>query len=375
MNKIKTVKIKNPDGSISEESYNISIDAKNVDMENGKNLQEILGNIDTNTYGDVAIQLENLNNNVDSFKIDIKKKAYYFNNIADMKNANLKVGEYAHTLGYYEPNDGGSGDYIILNGVYIVDNGLYHQLSNGLYAQLIVKNEINVKQFGAYGDGAHDDTLPIQKALDTNLFTVLDGRLKITNSLTVDVGLHKGIRGQNSCEILGDFSSKSFSILKLFNSLYDHNRSGKYGTVARLRIENLLLSDITKQGQTSITHYGTGIELGEGCNGISFINVFCSNLIYGIYAPSTSWGVYNDSFFKCSCSNNDYDIYINCPVSQDCGENFRFINSSFSTSKLGNYFTSDMYANFFACSFDYNLESALILKDGAVISLTGCHIE
>ena len=34
MDKIKTVKIKNPDGSVSEETYTISVDAKNVDMEN-----------------------------------------------------------------------------------------------------------------------------------------------------------------------------------------------------------------------------------------------------------------------------------------------------------------------------------------------------
>ena len=32
MDKIKTVKIKNEDGSISEETYTISVDALNVDM-------------------------------------------------------------------------------------------------------------------------------------------------------------------------------------------------------------------------------------------------------------------------------------------------------------------------------------------------------
>ena len=31
MNKVKTIKIKNEDGSISEESYTISVDAKDVD--------------------------------------------------------------------------------------------------------------------------------------------------------------------------------------------------------------------------------------------------------------------------------------------------------------------------------------------------------
>ena len=49
MDKIKTVKIKNKDGSISEESYTISVDAKNVDMSNGNDLQFTIGDIDVNT--------------------------------------------------------------------------------------------------------------------------------------------------------------------------------------------------------------------------------------------------------------------------------------------------------------------------------------
>ena len=60
MNKIKTVKIKNKDGSVSEESYIISIDAINVDMENDKNLQETIGDIDVDKDGSIAEQLKNI---------------------------------------------------------------------------------------------------------------------------------------------------------------------------------------------------------------------------------------------------------------------------------------------------------------------------
>ena len=57
MNKIKTIKIKNEDGSISEESYSIATDALNIDMSNGYNLQKTIGNIDVNKDGSIAEQL------------------------------------------------------------------------------------------------------------------------------------------------------------------------------------------------------------------------------------------------------------------------------------------------------------------------------
>lgn len=63
MDKIKTVKIKNSDGSVSEETYTISVDAKDVDMANGKELQETIGTINIDTDGNIAYQLDNLKNN------------------------------------------------------------------------------------------------------------------------------------------------------------------------------------------------------------------------------------------------------------------------------------------------------------------------
>ena len=194
MDKIKTVKIKNEDGSISEESYTISVDARNVDMANGKELQETIGTIDIDTDGNIAEQLENLNDNVDELNIDIKKKAYFFNSVTDMKVANLKVGDYACTLGYYEANDGGAGDYQIVSGNYTDDGGSYLKLKNNLYAKLIIKKEINIKQFGAYGDGSHDDTQAIQNAINliyNNISTNLkNNAFKTRNVVLIPEGIY-----------------------------------------------------------------------------------------------------------------------------------------------------------------------------------------
>ena len=60
MDKIKTVKIKNPDGSVSQETYTISADAKDVDMKNGKDLQDTIGDINVDRDGSIAEQLKNI---------------------------------------------------------------------------------------------------------------------------------------------------------------------------------------------------------------------------------------------------------------------------------------------------------------------------
>lgn len=60
MDKIKTVKIKNPDGSVSEESYTISVDAEDVDMKNGKDLQDTIGDINIDRDGSIAEQLKDI---------------------------------------------------------------------------------------------------------------------------------------------------------------------------------------------------------------------------------------------------------------------------------------------------------------------------
>ena len=152
MNKIKTIKIKEEDGSISEESYTIAADAINIDMKNGKDLQETVGNIDIDIDGNIATQLKNkINKNsivdnldsTDSNKVlsanqgkilgdKLNKKPYYYNTVADMKaDTKLKVGDMAITLGYYEANDGlidkyiikesSSNEYILLNNNFVAE--------------------------------------------------------------------------------------------------------------------------------------------------------------------------------------------------------------------------------------------------------------
>lgn len=95
----------------------------------------------------------------------------YFNNIEELKTSarNLKEGDICETLGYYEPGDGGRALYRITYNPGAVEDGMFiHYLSysDTLRAELIIGDVINVQQFGAKGDGKHDDTLAIQTAIN-----------------------------------------------------------------------------------------------------------------------------------------------------------------------------------------------------------------
>ena len=215
MDKIKTVKIKNEDGSVSQEAYYISADARNIDMTNGYNVHDTIGTIDVNNNGSIAEQLNNTKNNIENLDIILKKKAYFFDTIADMKNADLQIGDCVCTLGYHKTNDGGGAEYKIIDGNYIEDGGKYHKLNNNLFAELIIKdNAINVNQFGAYGDGVHDDTSILQRIFDnTQRYDIVVFNSFSTYYLTdgIAIKLDTNLEGNNCViQLSSNFSDYAF---------------------------------------------------------------------------------------------------------------------------------------------------------------------
>lgn len=92
-----------------------------------------------------------------------------FDNVAQLIDADVVAGQIAFTLGYHDIGDGGAGVYNIrAKTPYDVDDGgSIIVLDNSNVAELITDGVVNIKQFGAYGDGTHDDTDAIQNALDS----------------------------------------------------------------------------------------------------------------------------------------------------------------------------------------------------------------
>lgn len=115
--------------------------------------------------------------------------AWTFNTVADMKLAtNLVAGSFAQTLGFHNINDGGGALYKIS------DTGTANEIDviaiGSLYATIVSAKEINIKQLGAYGDDAHDESSVLDIALNNyDEVTIPDGTYEINTAITLTKGV------------------------------------------------------------------------------------------------------------------------------------------------------------------------------------------
>ena len=99
-----------------------------------------------------------------------------FNTVEDLKKANNIVdGSFVKTYGFHSLNDKGGAFYKIrkITNLDSPNNmDIIPLRDSSLIAELINQN-VNVKTYGAYGDNIHDDTLSIQRCIDTNKKVVI----------------------------------------------------------------------------------------------------------------------------------------------------------------------------------------------------------
>lgn len=233
---------------------------------------------------------------------------FCYNTINDMKQAtNLINGSYAKTLGYYEINDGGNGLYkIVDDNTLINDNGLVHELNNGLKAKLIVKdNLVNVKQFGAKGDGLTDDGLSVKNAFATEYNVRINKGTYIINEPLL-ISTNK--------EIFGD--GQEISILKAKQGLIRG-----FDMFKALDLTYLQLHDFGISGNIQQNPIG---DVYDGIDGIHICDIVnCSNVeIYSMKIFDNAYvgirlGHYGQKLEPPLLKN--YKIHDNTIVNVDCG--------------------------------------------------------
>lgn len=122
------------------------------------------------------------------------KSLLAFDNVSDMINSeNLIEGSYAQTLGFHNINDGGNKKYKIIkeeNAQNVNGRTKINLGHDDLYA-ISLNDKINVREYGAKGDGITDDTEAIQFCIDNfphrNIY-IPNGEYLISSPLKVKTG-------------------------------------------------------------------------------------------------------------------------------------------------------------------------------------------
>ena len=126
---------------------------------------------------------------IEKFKLEVDKT---YSSVDDMKtDTSLTTGKIVQTAGYYNKTLGGGAYYDVVSTTSLsVDNAKCIQLDNGLYAELHAINDtVSVNQFGAYGDGEHDDAEAIQLVLNSDYrnITFDSNRYKFGKNLRISI--------------------------------------------------------------------------------------------------------------------------------------------------------------------------------------------
>ena len=239
-----------------------------------QNLFIELKNYVDNYFDNLDVQQE-INNKLDQMVADgtlpeivasyLNSKAIFgFDNVESMKNAtNLINGSYAKTLGYYSKNDGGGATYIIRERLEtdVEDLGVIHFINDNLVAEMIINDSVNVKQFGAKGDGVTDDTTQMQNAIDKCNILNFDDSTYLTTGLNLK---------SNSIIIFNDTSLKM-----------KPNNLSAYGVLKINNIENINIYGFVKLIGDYLEHTGETGEFGHalsiiGSSNVNIENVQCS---------------------------------------------------------------------------------------------------
>ena len=179
--------------------------------------------------------------------------------IANMKNLNPEIEANAtvELLGYYSKSDGGGGTFYWDSTSIEDDNGGTIIEATGVVDGRWIRKysgAVNVKWFGAKGDGVTDDTAAIQKALDSTSEAVWfsDGEYRITDTVYVTTSIHSD----------GSYKSGYRALIVMDSAAPKAILAGDTNDSDALRnIEGVSISGKDDQSKIHTAIYGKGYRL------------------------------------------------------------------------------------------------------------------
>lgn len=316
---------------------------------------------------------------LNGYDLKDKKAVRSYDSVALMKaDTTIKEGQHVKTKGYYSANDGGHGEYVIVDDDTLVDDGgSIHVLTNGLRAKLIIDDVINVKQFGAKGNGTDDDTTYFK-----NLFNTLQnknvnipyGIYKLTDSINLNDCKLDGNNSNIIIDDLTDYVFTSANNINIKNLAVDLNYNA-LSLIQNKHFDNLEMNNVeVEHGKTTTSENDFSLNAGIYLDGkdVVLTNV-SSNYNKGhgfIINPSVAGSVYLLDKITCNY-NGDGTTNIShglVHVTRSYGSNYKqlsILNSvSCNNKQSGLAIHQAQNVSVVNCVCNSNGEHGLVLQDG-----------
>ena len=245
----------------------------------------------------------NIEENSTNYNLEIVK---VFHNIETMRNNyGLKPGMAIQTTGYYKNNDGGSALYTVREKKTndFDDCGSIIFLKNGRVAELISSDKVNVKQFGAVGDGVADDTKAIKNAVFfSNCIVFPQGKYLINETLELE---HKTLHGSSQSwgnETLILSKADIGLHLKNCNSINNITISKKEFPGGQEATKGIWIEGrYNRLNNVNIYNHAVGIYMMNDNNGCVYNHIVDGvilNCFEGIYIKAKARGWVNENTFQ-----------------------------------------------------------------------------
>lgn len=228
-----------------------------------------------------------------------------FTTATEMMNATfLTAGMHCHTSGFYNPNDGGAAEYIIIED----GNPACLQLQNGLFAKIIGK--LTTSKLGIIGDQQIDN---LQSVLNYSKKLTIDKNIEITRNIVIRDGYYLCI---DNCTITAKGQTDAILILGSFSTIEGIGKASIEGTGDNTAVSGIYI--IPREKSTtqntiknlSIYNFTNGIKLY--CDQIDDNHIVYFNNLFNLSITKARRGI---AIYGNSNANQIRNIFFN-----DCGK-------------------------------------------------------